>query len=241
MVSHKNGKAVLKILTDLGKQVESHSIAALDHFNGRGAARLYRTDREALLLEYLEGEDLSHMVKHGNDCQATIALCDLLLELHNIQGPIPENIPTMESRFASLFRRASDSSNDFFYRAASIAEELMTSSSRCVVLHGDIHHNNIIMSKDRGWLSIDPQPVVGESIYDTANIFYNPDDSPEIVESTLRMTTLSEIIADRMKTSKERVLKYAFAHGGLSISWQMDHNENPERRTRIAMLIESLL
>jgi len=43
------------------------------------------------------------------------------------------------------------------------------------VLHGDIHHGNILDFGPRGWLTIDPKGLIGERDFDYANLFCNPD------------------------------------------------------------------
>jgi streptomycin 6-kinase len=42
------------------------------------------------------------------------------------------------------------------------------------VLHGDLHHGNVLDFGVRGWLAIDPKGLLGERGFDFANIFTNP-------------------------------------------------------------------
>jgi aminoglycoside/hydroxyurea antibiotic resistance kinase len=42
------------------------------------------------------------------------------------------------------------------------------------VLHGDLHHGNVLDFGLRGWLAIDPKGLLGERGFDFANIFTNP-------------------------------------------------------------------
>ncbi|MFX5957215.1 aminoglycoside phosphotransferase family protein, partial [Acinetobacter baumannii] len=46
-----------------------------------------------------------------------------------------------------------------------------------VVLHGDIHHGNILDFGPRGWLAIDPKGLFGERDFDFVNLFRNPDEA----------------------------------------------------------------
>lgn len=55
------------------------------------------------------------------------------------------------------------------------ATELLNSMQSQVVLHGDIHHGNILDFGAHGWLAIDPKGLLGERGFDFANIFCNPD------------------------------------------------------------------
>ena len=44
---------------------------------------------------------------------------------------------------------------------------------RHTLVHGDLHHHNVLRSK-RGWLAIDPKPMLGEPEYDVASFLWNP-------------------------------------------------------------------
>jgi streptomycin 6-kinase len=64
-------------------------------------------------------------------------------------------------------------------RAASVTarrvlEELVADRKPAVVLHGDLHHDNVLMHEERGWVVIDPKGLVGDAGYDTAAMLYNP-------------------------------------------------------------------
>jgi streptomycin 6-kinase len=41
------------------------------------------------------------------------------------------------------------------------------------LVHGDFHHHNLLRS-ERGWLAIDPKPMLGEPEYDVASFLWNP-------------------------------------------------------------------
>lgn len=58
--------------------------------------------------------------------------------------------------------------------SATAAAELLSSPREESVLHGDIHHDNVLDFGERGWLAIDPKRLYGERGFDYANIFCNP-------------------------------------------------------------------
>src|SRR3546814_3749922 len=47
-------------------------------------------------------------------------------------------------------------------RCAATARALLAESRGTGVLHGDIHHDNVLDFGPRGWLAIDPKRLVGE-------------------------------------------------------------------------------
>src|SRR5690606_33117328 len=120
---------------------------------------------------------------------------------------------------------------------ADLAKQLLKNEQSVVMLHGDMHHKNIKYSARRGWLAFDPQPLIGERAYDVANIFYNPDDLPNVVERPERIDRLCRIFATELNQEPGRILAYAFVYGCLSVCWQIEDGEDPRRRLRIAQLV----
>ena len=68
-------------------------------------------------------------------------------------------------------------------------------------MHGDFHHHNILSSR-RGWLAIDPKPMLGEPEYDVASFLWNP--LPyrmrlDVTERRLAAFAAAGLDADRMR------------------------------------------
>ena len=49
------------------------------------------------------------------------------------------------------------------YETKQIFFELTESQGKTLLLHGDLHHDNILFDKKRGWLAIDPKGIIGEA------------------------------------------------------------------------------
>jgi hypothetical protein len=49
------------------------------------------------------------------------------------------------------------------------------SAQRRVVLHGDLHHDNVLAAERQPWLAIDPLGVIGDRGLDAGAMLYNPD------------------------------------------------------------------
>lgn len=87
--------------------------------------------------------------------------------------------------------------------SATAAAELLSSPREEGVLHGNIHHDNVLDFGDRGWLAIDPKRLWGERGFDYANIFCNPNygvatDAPVFhrrVEQVCRLAGLEPLSA----------------------------------------------
>ncbi len=114
---------------------------------GAGARRRYSAGARA-------GEgSLAQLVRDGDDEQATQILCRAIAALHAPRAaPLPELIPLQEW-FSSLWP-AAQAHGGMLRLSATAAAELL-SSPRESVLHGDIHHDNVLPSANAaGWRSI---------------------------------------------------------------------------------------
>jgi streptomycin 6-kinase len=60
-----------------------------------------------------------------------------------------------------------------FDRAEESYAELSQSMAAPVLLHGDLHHDNILTATRQSWLAIDPKGIVGEPAYETAPLLLN--------------------------------------------------------------------
>ncbi len=241
-VTSEGERVVLKLLTEIGEE-ERQGAIALDYFGGQGAVRLLRSDADAHLLEYAEGDNLTGLVREGNDDQATSIIGDVLNQLHAATNSrIPENLTPLKRWFGELFRKAALDNeaglNTVYTRAAPLAEYLIGQERDVRVLHGDIHHENIRYHASRGWLAFDPKGLVGERTYDAANTLCNPMGMAEIVENEERILRTTGILADKMGIPQTRILAFVFIYSCLSASWIVSVEQVPTHELRIAELVE---
>lgn len=230
--------AVLKVFTEAGREDEGDGTKALTYFEAQGATRLYRSDEWAQLQEFLPGKTLfQHYIDTGEDAAIT-EIVGVVKKLHaKRKSPPPEGFRSLRTRFQSLLETKVAESED----AAAIAGELLSSEENVVVLHGDLHHDNIFQSPSRGWLAIDPKGLIGERTYDLANCFYNPIKLQHKLAYRARVERLADTFADRLGYKRERILKFAYAHGHLSAAWMRETGQDAQPTLEIATKIRELL
>src|SRR5438067_1309862 len=59
-------------------------------------------------------------------------------------------------------------------QAEAIFAALLATQVAPVLLHGDLHHENILAAARQPWLAIDPKGVVGEPAYEAGALLRNP-------------------------------------------------------------------
>ncbi|KWV45712.1 streptomycin kinase [Bradyrhizobium macuxiense] len=211
--------AMLKLSVE---QDECLGAIVMEWWGGEGAARVLVRDSEALLLERATGRgSLSEMARTGRDDEACRILCETAGRLHAARAkPRPELTPLVHW-FRDLWP-AARARGGILLRSAEAAEALLADQREIVVLHGDLHHDNVLDFGGRGWLAIDPKHLVGERGFDFANIFTNPDLAdptwPVAIEPGRFLRRL-DIVVEAAQFDRRRLLSWIIAWTGLSAAW----------------------
>jgi streptomycin 6-kinase len=234
--------AVLKCLTEFGRRFEALGAVALRSFKAHGAVELIRSDSGAHLLEYLEGPSLREKSLEGQDAAAAVIIAETTAKLHASTFSGPAKLPSLRETFEALFQVADkEPADSMYFEGAKVAVELLNSAINVGLLHGDIHHGNILHSPSRGWVAIDPQPLIGERTYDFALSFYNPNTLPGLAKDSARVKAYCEVFSRQFSVPAARILKFAFAQGCLNSAWQLQDGENPSNRLIVASLLRQAL
>jgi len=215
--------AFLKVITE---PEERDGSTVMIWWAGNGAARVYAYDDDAILLERAMGErSLSAMSTAGHDREATMVLCKVAARLH-ARDPAdrPATIVPLEQWFRALWPVA-ERRGGVLDRAATIAGQLLTSQRERVVLHGDLHHDNVLDFGDRGWLAIDPKGLYGERTFDFVNLLRNPEDRVEQPHG--RFAARVRTIASVTGVDPQRLAAWTVAFTGLSAAWIYDDGDEP--------------
>jgi streptomycin 6-kinase len=211
-------------------------------WDGDGAARVLAAADDAILLERAQGHrSLADYARQGRDDEATAILCDVVAKLHMPRPqPLPELIP-LSTWFRELAPAASThggaTHGGLLARCSAEADRLLADPRQIVVLHGDMHHDNVLDFGARGWLAIDPKRLIGERGFDYANIFNNPDLSdPSRPVATLpgRFERRLEIVVAQSGLDRRRLLQWIIAWSGLSAAWSLADGNDAAFNFRIA-------
>jgi streptomycin 6-kinase len=217
--------------------------AALAAFSGRGAVRLLRADldRGALLLERVVPGTPATALVPRRDTEATAAAVDAARRLH---VPVPPGcpLPDLAGRLAALAAHLERHPagapqpvpRDLVERAQRLSADLLASAPRQVVLHGDLHHDNLLHEVGHGqdrWLVIDPHGLVGDPGYEAGAWLYNPlGQVPGLdVEVLLRLLPLRlEQLSDGLGEPPGRIAAWCFTQAALSLVWDAEDGGTPQ-------------
>jgi streptomycin 6-kinase len=156
--------AVLKVQFP-GREGE-HEAAALRHWNGDGAVRLidHDADGHALLIERCRpGTPLSRIEP---DAALDVVIC-LMPRLWTPAGPPFRTLAEeaelwLAEMHADWERLGEPFEREVFDAAVEALGELPATQGEQVLLHQDLHADNVLAAEREPWLVIDPKPLVGE-------------------------------------------------------------------------------
>jgi streptomycin 6-kinase len=211
--------------------------ATLQAYDGHGAVRLlaYDPDRGALLLERADPGTPATTLVPDRDTEATAAAVAVLGRLHRVPPPscaLPD-LETQRDAFTGHLRTYPGDDplpRHLVDRAGRLFDDLCASATQRVVLHGDLHHDNILAATREPWLAIDPHGAVGDPGYDLGALLYNPD--PARHEQTLLdlLPARLDQLAAGTGEPAERVLAWAFVKAVLSEVWTAQDGGTPGSR-----------
>jgi streptomycin 6-kinase len=170
------GPVVLKIE---GPHTERDSEReALKAYAGRHACALLRHDerRGALLLERLvPGATLRSLPDREEQLRVGVELMERL----PVPPPAAFRLPTyrewMDKAFTRVRREgwADGGFMGLLDAAEDLYAEITAGETRPVLLHGDLHHDNILSAGDGRWKVIDPQGVIGPAFLECGRFLEN--------------------------------------------------------------------
>jgi streptomycin 6-kinase len=127
-------------------------------------------------------------------------------------------------------------------QAEALFAELIASMSEPVLLHGDLHHENILSANRQPWLAIDPKGLMGEPAYETGALLRNP--MPRLLNMDRPGQVLArriEQLSDHLELDRARIRGWALAQAVLAASWTLeDHGRDWEPWIVCAELLAAL-
>jgi streptomycin 6-kinase len=234
-------RCVLKVSRHVGET--RNEIAALRLWAGAGAARLLDADPElgALLVERLEPGTMLSTVAEADDDRATVIAAGTLRQLwqpvlegdHGLR-PLDNWCQAYDRNRSALTRGVDGFPAALFQRADKLRRDLLASTTTKSVLHGDMHHFNVLRAQRADWLAIDPKGLFGDRAFDVCQFLLNPRRVPRRVNSRRLDIFCAELGLDRQRTRD-----WCLVHAVLDACWDFEDG-NPRWPRRVAYAEQTL-
>lgn len=221
--------AVLKI--QYPHPESQHEAEALRRWNGQGAARLfaYEGKHHALLMERCEP---GHHLAGIEADQALEVFVDLLPRLWiNAGRPFmsldTESAGWAEHLPASWERAGHPFEVELLNAGLEALHALRGTQGEQVLLHQDLHGDNVLRAAREPWLVIDPKPLVGEREFSVAPIIRAYEFGHSRQDVVYRLDTLTAAL----RLDRERARLWALAQ---TLAWSFEGDRVLERHVETA-------
>jgi streptomycin 6-kinase len=207
---------------------------ALQLYEGHGSIKLLQIDveRRAMLLERAEpGRDLWQL---EDDNERIEVAAGLMQRLWRLPPPL-HSLPGAAAEIERLAERAPHiAPPDFPFHWVTRAQAMfrdIEASYASVVLHGDLHHTNILSAEREPWLAIDPHGLVGPSVYEPIqfilNVVWRDQDH---VERRKTITRYVDAFSDALKLGRDAVRACGVVRTVIEALWTLeDHGTGWEK------------
>ncbi len=204
--------------------------AWLSFYQDRGAVKLLEHDdfKHTLILEYVSDHSLKNLFPDEENHSIEIA-CETIQSLH--QNPIKPStdFPHLQDWCACLNQEQD------------LAQELLSTTLKEILLHGDLHHGNILLRGDEA-IVIDPKPVIGDPFFEPARFILNP------IDCILDQRHVKDILENRILKfetffgdTTHRIRRWTYVCALISARWNIDDGFSPEKWDTLAELIRNFL
>lgn len=229
--SPKYGDVVLK--TGVPHLELFSGMDALLRYEGKHACTLLEADREqgAMLMERIfpgtrlrDEPDFRQRIRVG-----TYLAGSLPVAIHG-RHDFPTYQQQMEKAFerARLEKRAGEEFISMLCHAEDLYEEILSFNRPRVLLHGDLHHENILLDASGNWKVIDPQGRIGEQCLEAGRFLFN---EWRWFGATGDLKHMSECISSFAKAlgeSRRTIAASCFLDYALSSCWTLEDGGEPE-------------
>jgi streptomycin 6-kinase len=218
------GEVVLKVQAPQTERLTE--IESLRTYDGRHACRMLAVDLPSasfLMERVLPGAPLRALADRAEQLRIGIRM------LRDLPVPVPRAcmLPTyfdwlrIAAEKMSRDARADASDKRLLERATAFFGELEASSPP-MVLHGDLHHDNILNGGRDRWVAIDPQGVIGPAFLEAGRFIQNHDvrDLSDIDLPAVR-STISRV-ASELGQRPGHIARTLFTLHVLSMCWDYE-------------------
>ena len=147
------------------------------------------------------------------DNKSAIDIACMIIDKLHTQATVPKNQFTYISEWLKVLDKDWNIDHNLLAKAKDYRDELIASAKHEVLLHADLHHDNII-NNGNSWLAIDPKGIIGDPAIEYWGIIRNVDADFDYISAN------ANIPADRLK-------KCSFVMAILHAIWCIEDNMNP--------------
>jgi streptomycin 6-kinase len=213
---------------------------ALSFFDGYACVKLldYYQPLHALLLQQAKPGITLKTLYPSQPELVSIAYVTTMKKLHEKGLAFAASFQSITHWLIAIDNRLNDKIPiELLSTAIEIKNNLLATSTKQILLHGDLHHDNIIQDGNT-WLAIDPKGIVGEPEFEIAAFdFLTESEQQKTAEIHDLLYTRIEIIANKSQLDAKRIFKWVFVRLALAAAWAIEDNMDASKALNLMSAI----
>lgn len=228
-ISDIHGMSILKISSDSkGLENEYH---ILKEYNGTRFCKVNEADisNGVLLIERIvPGKQLR---AETNLDKRLELFCELSRKLHI--KPLNKTIYPTYMGWVSRITKYMKGREDYkvLYSKMAHAEKICCSLCKKypseMLLHGDLHHDNILLDEDNSYRIIDPKGVVGDAVFDIPRFILNEFDGVLDDDFRKKYIYITRTISSKFNIPEYDIRRLVYVEMCMSNCWNVEDGQEP--------------
>lgn len=129
-------------------------------------------------------------------------------------------------------------------KACQLYRGLSAKYGKRMLLHGDFHHDNILMGSDGSYVIIDPKGVIGDPLFDVPRFMLNEFEDELTTELTDKINGMIGLLEKQLALPGPALRKCLYVETVMGMCWSAEDGAKPEEYAKLletAAFAEALL
>jgi streptomycin 6-kinase len=110
---------------------------------------------------------------------------------------------------------------DLISHSQALCRDMLDVPTSASLLHGDMHHQNILRRGDHDWVTIDPKGLIGERAYEVGTWMLNPGEVVARADYLDLANRRLDLFAEMLGEDRDRMACWTFVHSVISLAWTL--------------------
>ncbi len=232
------GEQAVVLKLGLNERAIENEVRCLQAFPQGSVAEVLEYEPSMILMRCLQPGRTLKTLYTEHEAEASKQFCELLARLQKNQSLLPA-VKHLRELLKSL-ETPHDIPAPVVQKARALGKALLESCPNECLLHGDLHHENILLD-GRDWKAIDPQGFIGDPVFDVCAYVLNP--FPILIQHPKAKALIDARICDiskRLSMPLSRIRDWVYVKNVLCWQWSLDDNLSPDYNRALATLLECL-
>lgn len=202
----------------------------LKSFSGHGCVKLLEQDIElgALLIQKINpGTSLKSLFPEQDE-QAVKIISDVIKKLQTTTIPKDSSFCNISDWLAILDENWKIPKKHLLH-ARNLKKQLLETTSKQVLLHGDLHHENILLEQQNSWIAIDPKGIIGDPVFEVGSAILNP--TPELLQNNNIKNIIQNrivLFSQHLGFDQKRIFDWTYVQAVMRACWAIQDNTDTE-------------